>query len=1054
MKDGRRIQNTWRLVAVLFTVAAIAAPAFGGQTVVYPVALNQWVRETYPDTVYGPDTISVWSTQPDASTPGRRYGLIEFDVTPLAGKTLVSAELRLYQGAWDAPPNGLPMKQTSYVIATGPTSIVDLSWNGYFAEKDGVKQPLEGLGKYDLPAIAGAYGYQSSFATAADLALIQNEANGDGRLTLVMIADEDGTVYRRDWADPAWAPAHYPAAGPPILVVDDGTDCVIATTSLPAARLGNPYSATLETSAGCTGAQWAVIEGALPDGLTLDAPTGVISGTPGTPGTYAFKVQMTSTVATRTADLSITVVGDLIVFTPVKDVWLRESHPNNTYENDPLSVWSSASTNHARRYGVIEFDVSALAGLTLQSATLGLFSGSTGATQHGYLEYPQKQTSYVIDSGGTATASLTWNTYMAEFDATKVSLSRLGRYDLPANDPSQALTYMDSQASAADLALIAAAANGSGKLRIVMIAVEDGVAYERDWGDIEAWGKPAKLTVLTGSGCMITTPSSLPTGYQGAYYETQLEGTPGCGSGTWSVTNCFIPPGLILNPATGLMSGWSKFRGQFDFTVELTPAGGGQPQQKDLTINVQPSPADLDDDGDVDLVDFDEFVAEYTGPAAAPACDLGAPPSDVVVAEAAADTWIRNDGAVHEDDLISVWSSVHNLRYGLATFDLSALAGQTVRGAALELFATTGGSQQTFGINQTVSIVPGTALNATWDTYMATQDPSADLLDGLRHEFPGPKDGQYHWSTPASAADLAKIQAIVDGTEKSMTLVMKAVEDGTDYRVDWGDLGYDQMPARLHLIVGPACSITTFSLPAATVGTAYSATLETDGACTGALNWQVVACQLPNGLTLDPVTGAISGTPRVVGTFPFRVQLTSAQGTRIRDLAITVGGRAKADFNGDGVVDLLDFDALALSFTGVVGARPFCGTVNFPSTDTPLPIPDGGSVASVINVPAGELKVGDLNVFVDIAHPGREAVKIVLQSPTGTTVVLKDYFGDIGNFTPTTYDDEGSTPPAEPLSAVDGQDAAGDWTLTVYDIDAVPIDNGVLNSWKLIVTAQ
>src|SRR6185295_10832263 len=39
------------------------------------------------------------------------------------------------------------------------------------------------------------------------------------------------------------------------------------------------------------------------------------------------------------------------------------------------------------------------------------------------------------------------------------------------------------------------------------------------------------------------------------------------------------------------------------------------------------------------------------------------------------------------------------------------------------------------------------------------------------------------------------------------------------------------------------------------------------------LNWDIVAGALPGGLTLDPFTGAISGTPATNGTFTFSLRV-------------------------------------------------------------------------------------------------------------------------------------------------------------------------------------
>ena len=66
-------------------------------------------------------------------------------------------------------------------------------------------------------------------------------------------------------------------------------------------------------------------------------------------------------------------------------------------------------------------------------------------------------------------------------------------------------------------------------------------------------------------------------------------------------------------------------------------------------------------------------------------------------------------------------------------------------------------------------------------------------------------------------------------------------------------------------------SSTTGSLPGATVGTAYQATLAASGG-TPPYTWSVVSGQLPSGLTLS-INGVISGTPNASGTFSFMAQV-------------------------------------------------------------------------------------------------------------------------------------------------------------------------------------
>ena len=82
----------------------------------------------------------------------------------------------------------------------------------------------------------------------------------------------------------------------------------ITTAQLPAAAVGTAYSQAL-SAAGTAPYTWAVVEGALPEGLTLDK-SGTISGTPTAAGSSSLTIQVTdSTKATASVKLTLIVIA-------------------------------------------------------------------------------------------------------------------------------------------------------------------------------------------------------------------------------------------------------------------------------------------------------------------------------------------------------------------------------------------------------------------------------------------------------------------------------------------------------------------------------------------------------------------------------------------------------------------------------------------------------------------------------------------------------------------------------------------------------------------------
>jgi len=86
----------------------------------------------------------------------------------------------------------------------------------------------------------------------------------------------------------------------------------VVTSALPGATVGASYSQTLSASGGVLPYTWAITTGSLPAGLSLSS-SGAITGTPSSPGSSTFTVQVTDsttpTPLTATQALSISVLS-------------------------------------------------------------------------------------------------------------------------------------------------------------------------------------------------------------------------------------------------------------------------------------------------------------------------------------------------------------------------------------------------------------------------------------------------------------------------------------------------------------------------------------------------------------------------------------------------------------------------------------------------------------------------------------------------------------------------------------------------------------------------
>jgi hypothetical protein len=184
-------------------------------------------------------------------------------------------------------------------------------------------------------------------------------------------------------------------------------------------------------------------------------------------------------------------------------------------------------------------------------------------------------------------------------------------------------------------------------------------------------------------------------------------------------------------------------------------------------------------------------------------------------------------------------------------------------------------------------------------------------------------------------------------------------------------------------------AITTTSLSGGTIGVAYNQTLTASGGLTP-YNWSIASGSLPAGLTLNPTTGVISGTPAgPAGTSTFTAQVTDATtATATKALSITIAEPSA------------DPDLIVSTVSGPGnGTRGRSVTLTATVTNQG----GGGAVASTVTfylstdatITSSDIKVADKAVTA-LAAGGSQTVSVTYTLPT-SLAAGKYYVGAIAD---------------------------------------------------------
>ncbi len=353
----------------------------------------------------------------------------------------------------------------------------------------------------------------------------------------------------------------------------------VTTTTLPDGGAGAAYSAQLQATDGDGTYQWAVVAGALPAGLALDAGTGAITGTPTAAGTAGFTVQVTSASLTGTAALTIDVAAALAVTTTTLPPGIE-------------GAGYAAGVAVSGGDGAPAFSVasgSLPAGLSLDGGTGAITGTPTPAPPPVSGPLGVGTSAFTIEAtnalGQTAQQALSISIFLP-LSVTTASLAdgTVGvgySQGLAASGGDGANTWSVTAGSlptglnlAAGTGVIGGTPTTGGTFNFTVQAVS---------GDAQVATADLSITVAFAPPGIGTT--SLPDGVVGQLYTQSVTVSGGDGSYVWAITAGALPDGLSLGAGTGLITGTPTTQGTANFTVEVTSAGMTASQALSITIN-------------------------------------------------------------------------------------------------------------------------------------------------------------------------------------------------------------------------------------------------------------------------------------------------------------------------------------------------------------------------------------------------------------------------------------------------------------------------------------
>ncbi|AMP09949.1 autotransporter beta-domain protein [Collimonas arenae] len=347
--------------------------------------------------------------------------------------------------------------------------------------------------------------------------------------------------------------------------------------STPGGTVAQSYSATLSASGGVGPYSYAVTAGALPTGVSLNASSGALSGTPTAAGSFNFTVRATDANNFNGSQAyTITVGGPSLTLNP--------STLSAASAATPYSVTLTAG-NGTGPYSYAVVAGSLPSGISLNTAS-GVLSGTT--VQAGSFSITVRATDSSTGAGAPFSVQ---RSYALVVSAPTISLSPSTvsngtvavAYTATINAVGGVSPYTYSITSGAlpagitlnaSTGALAGTPTAAGTFNFTMKA-QDGNSFS---------GSQA-YSLIIASASVTLNPATLANPTAEAPYSATLTAGGGTAPYSFSINGGALPSGLTLNTSTGVLSGTTNQSGTFTFSVRASDSSTGTGAPFSVTNN-------------------------------------------------------------------------------------------------------------------------------------------------------------------------------------------------------------------------------------------------------------------------------------------------------------------------------------------------------------------------------------------------------------------------------------------------------------------------------------